>query len=115
MRKVLKNYPEKVNLILRNFPMSFHENALVAAKAFSAVCMQSPSLAYSYQRELFKNQKRLSKEGEPVLYEVAARLGANVPQMKTDMNSEVVTKSIAEDQKLADSHDFKAVPSFMIG
>jgi protein-disulfide isomerase len=49
-REVLKNYAGKVNLVFRNMPLPAHQNALIAAKAFSAVCLQSPSLAYSYQK-----------------------------------------------------------------
>ena len=115
MKEVLKNYPGKIKLVFRNMPLPAHTNAYAAAKAFSAVCLQSPSLAYSFQKELFDNQDKLVVQGESFLYETAEKLGANVSQMKLDMNGETVTHSIAEDQKLADSHHFKGTPSFMIG
>jgi len=115
MREVLKNYAGKVNLVFRNMPLASHSNALAAAKAFSAVCLQSSSLAYSFQKELFDNQEKLAKEGEGFLYEAAEKLGVNVAQMKSDMNGEIVAKSISEDQQLAQSHNFKGTPSFMIG
>ena len=115
MREVLKNYAGKINLVFRNMPLPFHQNALVAAKAFSAVCLQSPSLAYSYQKNLFDNQDKLVNQGEPFLYEVAEKLGVDVTRMKFDMNGEAVAKSIAEDRQFADSHNFKGTPSFMIG
>jgi len=115
MREVLKNYPGKINLVFRNMPLPAHQNAFVAAKAFSAVCLQSPSLAYSFQKELFDNQDKLVSQGEAFLYEVAENLGIDVTKMKSDMNGDAVAKSIAEDQQLADSHNFKGTPSFMIG
>ena len=115
MKEVLKNYSGKVNLVFRNLPLSAHQHSLAAAKAFSAVCLQSPEMAYSFQKEIFKHQDKLTSEGAPYLYEVAESLGVDLPQMKSDMNGEVVAKSIAEDQRLAASHNFKGTPSFMIG
>ncbi|MGZ3742457.1 MAG: DsbA family protein [Pseudobdellovibrionaceae bacterium] len=115
MKEVLKNYPGKVNLVFRNMPLPFHQNAFVSAKAFSAVCLQNPSLAYSYQKELFENQDKLASQGEPYLYVVAEKLGVDVTKMKSDMNGEAVTKAIAEDQELADAHSFKGTPSFLVG
>lgn len=115
MKEILKNYPERVNLVFRNLPLPFHQNALIAAKAFSAVCLQSSSLAYSYQSELFDNQEKLANQGESYLYQLAEKVGVNVPKMKTDMNGEVVAKIISEDQQLAKAHNFRGTPSFLIG
>ncbi len=115
IREVLKNYPGKINLVFRNMPLPGHQNSFVAAKALSAVCLQGSSLAYSYQKELFDNQDRLVNQGETFLYEVAEKLGVDVTKMKSAMNGDAVAKSIAEDQQLADSHNFKGTPSFMIG
>jgi protein-disulfide isomerase len=115
MKEVLKNYPGKVKLVFRNRPLPFHENALVAAKAFSAVCMQSPSLAFSFQKEIFDNQNELVAKGESFLYDTAEKLGVNVSRMKFDMSGDVVAASLAEDQRLAELHKFNGTPSFMIG
>ena len=113
MKEILKNYPDKVRLVLRSFPV--HEGAVVAAKAFVAVSMQSSSLAYSFQESLFNHQEELREKGEPFLYELAQKLGVDVTQMKTDMNSAAVERSLAEDRSAADAHNFKGTPSFMIG
>lgn len=116
MKEVLKNYPTKVRLVFRNLPLPFHNpGALTAAKAFSAVWLQSSSLAYSFQNELFTNHEQLLKDGDPFLYEIAQRLGVNVTQMKIDMAGAEVAKIIADDQQLADAHEFKGTPSFLIG
>lgn len=115
MKEVLKNYPGKINLVFRNRPLPFHTKAMLAAKAMSAVCMQSTELAYSFQDELFDHQDLLIKEGVPFLYETAKKLGVNVAQMKMDMSSAAVAQSIAEDLQLADSYNMKGTPSFMIG
>jgi protein-disulfide isomerase len=115
MQEVLKNYPGKIKLVFRNMPLSFHKNALTAAKAFRAVCLQSADLANLYQQELFENQDKLASQGDIFLEQVAAKIGVDVQKMKVDMNSDEVAKSIAQDQKLAKSLKFTGTPSFLIG
>jgi protein-disulfide isomerase len=116
IKEILKDYSGKVKLVFRNFPLPFHQpGAGVAARAFAAVRLQNPALAYSFQTELFQNQDRLLKEGESFLYEAAGRLGVNVAQMKADMAGPVVAMSLAEDKQLAEEHKFNGTPSFVIG
>lgn len=116
MDELLKNYPpNKIRLILRNLPLSIHKNAYVAAKAFSAVCIQNPHLAFSYQKEIFKNQDQFIIQGEPLLYEIAEKMGVDIIRMKSDMNREEVKKLIDNDQKLAKENHIEGTPSFLIG
>lgn len=115
MREVIKNYDGKVNLVLRNMPLPFHPLALVAAKAFTAVCMQSPDLAYAFQKELFDNQEKFGKEDEAFLYATAKKIGADSERMKAAMSSDEVAKSILADRRRAESHKFTGAPSFLIG
>jgi len=116
MKQVLQDYPDKVKLVLRNLPLvDFHKNSLIAAKAFAAVWLQSPSLAYNFQENLFNNQARLQSEGEVFLVEVAQRIGVDVTRMKTDMAGDKVATILAEDMALAKVHKFKGTPSFRIG
>ncbi len=115
MKEVLKDYPGKVKLVFRNMPLPFHPHALVAAKAFTAVRLQSPKLGCAFRDELFANQHELAEQGESYLYALASQLGVDVSKMKTDMAGDQVAKSLAEDQQLANTHGFNGTPSFMIG
>ncbi len=56
-------------------------------------------------------------ECKNVLYvrNTADDIGVNITQMKADMESDTVAKAIADDQALADSHNFKGTPSFLVG
>lgn len=114
--QILKNYPGKIKLIFRNLPLPMHSpGGLTAAKAFTAVSLLNPKLAYAYQNSLFQNQEKLIKVGEAFLYEVAESMGLNVPEMKESMAGEAVARIILEDQQIAESHKFKGTPSFLIG
>ena len=116
MREVLKLYPSQVKLVFRNMPLPFHDpGATQAAKALTAICRQSPSLAYAFQEELFARQDRLVDEGDKFLFETARKIGADEALMKTDMETEAVSQSLAADKKLAATHGINGTPSFLIG
>lgn len=115
MKQALKDYKGKIKLVYRNLPLPFHTHAKIAAQAFAAVCLQSPSLAGTFANELFENQSELQEKGEVFLEEVAQKIGVDVDKMKSDMNGPEVEKSLADDQVAAKSHSFQGTPSFLIG
>ena len=94
-------------------------NALLAIgeyAAISAVCLQSLSSAYTFQKEIFENQDKLKTQSEAFLHETAGgKIGANINQMKVDMNGATFAQSVASDQQLGGAHHFNGTPSFMIG
>lgn len=115
MKKIVADYPNQVKLVLRNFPLAFHDKALVAAKAFSAVCLQSPKTAHAFQEVIFNNQEKFNREGESFLFDEAEKLGLNISQMQSDMNGIVVSEQITADQRKAAILKIKGTPSYLIG
>ena len=116
IEQLLALYPGKLRLIFHNLPLTkVHPASLLAAKAFSAVCLQDANRAYTFQQVLFHNQDRVKSEGENYLFEAAASVGADITKMRADMQSPVVAQMIDADQKLADQHHFTGTPAFLIG
>lgn len=115
MKRIVAQYPNQVKLVLRNFPLAFHDKALSAAKAFSAVCLQSPTAANAFQAVIFNNQEKLNREGESFLFAEAEKLNLNASQMQSDMNGSVVSEQIAADQRKAATLKIKGTPSYLIG
>lgn len=115
INEVIKNYPDTVKVIFRNLPLQFHTHSMAAAKMFSSACIQSPSLAYKFQNEIFQNQDKLEKQGEEFLYDTAEKIGINMDQLVDDMASNVVLDSIKNDKQLATQYNFTGTPSFKIG
>lgn len=115
IEKVLHDFSGKVSLVIRNLPLPGHPHSAAAAKAFTAVALQSPALAFKFQEEVFNQQARLATEGEQLLFEVAENIGANLKQMKSDMNAEVVAKILENDKMLAQARNIRGTPSFVIG
>lgn len=113
--EVIKQYPGKIRVIFRNFPLEFHKYSLVAAKYFAAVYLQKPELAYEWQKQVFENQKRLASEGILFLDEFANKFDLNIDQLKSDADGSVVKAMIERDKDIADQHKIKRTPSFLIG
>jgi protein-disulfide isomerase len=113
---VLKDYPNQVRVVFRNRPLSnVHKHADCSAKAFLAVAKQNPALAKHFYDEIFAHQDELEARGEDYLYEAAARVGADVAKMKTDMVSAEVAKALSADVAEAERLQIDGVPSFMVG
>lgn len=110
-----KDYPKDIKVVFRNFPLPSHPHARVAAEAFTAICLQDPSLAAKFQKEIFKDQLSLRTEGESVLYKIAKSVGANVKKMKADMKSDVVKNTLQKDKERAQELKISGTPSFRVG
>src|SRR4051812_23831452 len=55
MSQIIKKYPGKVRLVFRNMPLPMHAHALVAAKVFTAICLQGDALGDAFQKTIFSN------------------------------------------------------------
>ena len=115
MAQIQKNYPNQVRLVVRNMPLAFHPSGVENAKAFSAICLQSPSFAYQFQKELFGNQDLLEKQGKTFLFRTALKIGADVDRMRIDMEGNEVRDVLRADEKAVAQNNFTGAPSFVIG
>lgn len=111
MKRVLTDYPGEVKIVYRNI-LKHGPISLAAAKAFEAVCLQSPNVAYDYYKTLYRHQNQLS---DSFLIKTAGNLNIDIPKMKADMESAVVAERISADKKMADENHFNVTPSFLIG
>jgi protein-disulfide isomerase len=115
MKAISDHYRDKIKLVFRNFPLSFHKYSLLAAKAYTAITLQDQLLAQRWRNRIFENQRRLKEEGETFVFEVATQVGVDLETMKKDMASTVVDQMIEQDRKRAEELGFKGTPSFLIG
>lgn len=112
--EVLKNYNGKVEFMFKSLPLPMHPLAMPAAKRFEAIALQDPAKAYKYHNEVFQNQRELNAKGEKFLDEVAKKVGANVAQMKKDMEGEKVKSHIEADMKEAEKFGISGTPGFIV-
>jgi protein-disulfide isomerase len=109
--EVLKAYPDQVNFIIKNFPLSFHPQALPAAKAVLAAGEQGKY--FEMADAILMDNRDLSDDR---LMEEAKKLGLDVKKFKkdyTERNAEW-EKIIQEDMKLATEVDVRGTPTFFL-
>ena len=107
---LLRLYPDKIEVIHKNFPLSSHSGAELAARAAFAAHRQnkfwemSETLFSAYGSEL--NRDRVSV--------MAVGLGLDVDQFDEDMASPAATEAIDADRKLGERLGVNATPTIFI-
>ncbi len=108
--QVLNEYPKQVKYMIKNFPLSFHQQAAPAAKAALAAGEQGKY--FEMVDLLLKNGKDLSEEK---FAEFAKQLSLNVKKFKEDFkNNEKWEKVINEDLLLGRKVDVRGTPTFYL-
>ncbi len=107
-----KSYgPDKLRVVWKNQPLSFHPNAKPAAVAAQTVFALKGSDAFWKFHDLaFKNQKELSPDN---YQKWAAEAGVDAAQFKAYDTKKAEAK-IAEDQQIADKVRANGTPAFRI-
>jgi protein-disulfide isomerase len=108
MDEIAKEY-DNVAVYFKNFPLSGHGQASVAAKA--AVAAQKQGKFWPMHDLLFKHQRSLSTEK---IHSFARRIGLNATKFKKDMNSQEVGKRVAADRQEGMNAGIKGTPAIFI-
>jgi protein-disulfide isomerase len=109
LKQIHETYPKDVSVVFVNQPLSFHDNARGAAKAFMAASKQGK--AWEMHDKMFANQQALLPAE---LEKYAGELGMNVPKFKKDVDDPATDKMISDDQALASSVGADGTPTFFI-
>jgi len=100
MAQLVKNYPQDVRVVFRNFPLSIHQNSLISAQAAEAAGKQGKFFEMS--AVLFQNQEEWSGLTTDQFTDWAKQqaqvLGLDVNQFVTDMTSEEIVKKVKDAQ-----------------
>jgi len=107
--KLYKTYPDKIRIIFKQYPLSFHPNAKPAAKAALAAARQGKF--WEMHDLLFTNQTTLNDANYLAW---AKQLGLDVEQFKKDLIDPVLEAQLAADQKEAVGFGISGTPSFII-
>lgn len=111
VEEVLKAYPKQVKAVLKNFPLSFHQNARPAAKAALAAGMQGKY--FEMAEKLLNNQKDLS---DAKYLEWAKEIGLNVEKFTNDLknNDAKFEDIISKDMNLGVQVGVQGTPTFYL-
>ncbi|MFL5349583.1 MAG: DsbA family protein [Hyalangium sp.] len=107
--EVVKSYGDKVRLVFRHFPLSFHENAPKAAEA--AACAQDQGKFWEMHDKLFSNQQALKVDD---LKKYAADLGLDAARFNECLDSGKKAEQIKKDQAAGEKAGVSGTPAFFI-
>jgi len=109
IQQVLEKYKDKVRFVYRDFPLSIHPMAPKAAEA--AQCANEQGKFWGFHDALYGDQTKLAQTD---LEATAARLGLNVEQFKSCLNSGKFTAEVNKDMADAQKAGVSSTPSFFI-
>lgn len=110
---LLEKYKGNIQFIYKHLPLSFHPNAMPAAKYYEALRIQSNDLASKFHDELFNNFEKI-KLGEKYFSSVVKKIGGDMDKLKKDLNSPQVKARIDQDLAEAKKYGFQGTPGFLI-
>lgn len=110
---LLEKYKGKIQFVYKHLPLSFHPNAMPAAKYYEALRLQSHDKAGKFHDELFDNFEKI-KLGEKFFKATAIKVGADMNKLQKDLNSPEVKAAIDEDLAEAKKFGFQGTPGFLI-
>ena len=104
-----KEYGDKVRIVFKHNPLSFHKDAPYAAQASIAAGMQGKF--WPMHDKLFANMRKL-KVADVDGY--AKAVGVDMTKYKADVNSSKVKAMVAADQALARKVGARGTPNFFV-
>lgn len=109
VEKVMENYPGKVRLVFRHFPLSFHQKAPKAAEA--SICAEQQGKFWQYHDILFANQQKLELTD---LEAHAKTAGLDEAKFKECLSSGATKKTVDEDMAAGSKLGVSGTPAFFI-
>lgn len=109
MTRLLKEYPDELRVVYKHLPLSFHQQALPAAKASVAAGRQGKF--WEFHDLLFQNQREL---GDEKFTELASSLGLDIAKFDADYKSSEVAREVASDMSEARRLGVTGTPGFFV-
>ncbi len=106
---VLKTYPKQVKLIFKQYPLQTHSQAALAASA--AIAAQKQGKFWQMHDAMFANRDNLSR---PNLLSLAQKIGLNMKQFESDLNSTEVRETVIRDVQDGDNAGVQGTPTLFI-
>jgi protein-disulfide isomerase len=107
--KLEADYPGKIRVVWKNFPLSFHQNAKPAANA--ALAAGDQGKFWEYHDKLFANQRALDRAS---LDKYAQELGLDMGKFKAAMDSNKFSAQIDAEMKEGSAVDVSGTPATFI-
>ncbi len=109
INQVVAKYGDKVSVVYKHFPLSFHARARPAAEA--SECAREGGKFWEYHDQLFANQSAL---GDDDLKKYAKAVGLDVKKFETCLSSHAMGSRVDADMALGAKVGMSGTPGFYI-
>jgi len=89
---VLDTYPNEVRIVIKHFPLSYHEYSEKAARAALAANLQGKF--WEFHNKLFENYESIN---DAIIQDIARELNLDVEKLNRDMESPTIKGLITRD------------------
>lgn len=107
--EVMRAYPKDIRLVYKQYPLSNHPHADLAAQA--ALAAQSQNKFWPMHDKLFENFRSLSRDRMLVW---AREIGLDLQRFTADLDSGKYKKTVAQDISDGDAAGVEGTPTFFI-
>ena len=107
--EVMKKYGDKVRLVYRDYPLSFHQNAEMAA--MGSECAEEQGKFWEMHKAMFANQQKLTATD---LVETAGTLSMDKDKFKTCLDSARFRTEVQKDFADGQKYGVTGTPTFFI-
>jgi len=112
LKDLEKAYPGKIKIVWRQMPLSFHENAHVAAEASMEAFAQKGNAGFWKMHDLmYENQKEL---GRQALEGYAKTAGLDVQKLAAALDAGTHKGAVDKDAKLGSDAGVQGTPAFFV-
>ncbi len=106
---VLKEYPNQVKLIFKQYPLDSHGQALLAAQA--AIAANQQGKFWQMHDIMFANRSNLAR---PALMALAGKVGLDMKRFAADLDSPATRKAVEKDSADGDKAGVEGTPTVFI-
>jgi protein-disulfide isomerase len=108
-QKLKTQYGDRVRFVFRQFPLSFHQQAHLAAQA--ALAAHAQGKFWEFHDKLFADQSKLER---PALEQTAKDIGLNVGEFKKALDDKKFAPAVDADLKLGEEVAVDGTPTMFI-
>lgn len=112
--QIRQEYGDRLKFVYRNFPLSFHQHAPLAAQAAEAAALQSKF--WEMHDLLYANQATWSAMSDPTeqFKSYAQQLSLDVAKFSNDLTSQAVKDTVKADQRDGEALGISGTPTFYL-
>ncbi len=112
LKEFMGRHPDSVRVLFKHYATD--DLSRQAALVYEALAIQDPKLAFAFHDAVFEAQREIEQAGEPALYALAIKLGADVARLKKDLKNPALAKRIDDDVAEARAFGIEGTPTFII-